>query len=539
MMRVIIRTSLLTALLLAPSADAQDPPAAPTAPMPAAPMPAAPMPAAPMPAAPMPAQHDEAGDAEQADASDAERADAPADEEAKPSWEMAFSGYFRAPIMMSLSRRPSPGENDQRQLQVVHAPNRLMDAGYSSFAYTRLQEGDWGELYVTAKRPHVEATIAFMGYWYAWAGYENGNASWVPAQAWVDLDSDVKLGALTPHVDLKGGVFWQRWGMFDKYDTYLFGRFHQAGGALEVHLPIGGAEARVVEGFGTNRNGVANVATGLTLLHYTHVGIKYRKLIDIGAYHNISWTRDPTLFIPPGMEPAAPLPAPGPDGEPGGGSNADAREAHMNVYGADINLRLPHVGHAWLAASRISLKNGWALPGIVEVMHSPGGSGLANNYMGYGEVGSTGSGTMSNLAGLYENSLRELGGQSQNALPNLALSAFGMFTHARRELLPEATVPERLMQLKWGSDLTLKMLPWLSVMMRYDSVDLDAEADGRAFRVVTPRLIFTSHVMSTESIWLQYSRYFYDDDVLLEASASQPYPNPDRNVIKLQANMSF
>jgi hypothetical protein len=76
-------------------------------------------------------------------------------------------------------------------------------------------------------------------------------------------------------------------------------------------------------------------------------------------------------------------------------------------------------------------------------------------------------------------------------------------------------------------------------MMRYDTVDLDAESDGRAFRVLTPRVIFTSHVLSTENIWLQYSRYYYDDDVRLVTSSSQPYPNPDRNVIKLQANMSF
>jgi hypothetical protein len=349
----------------------------------------------------------------------------------------------------------------------------------------------------------------------------------------------VKLGGYTPHVELKGGVFWQRWGTFEKYDTYLFGRFHQAGAALELQLPLGGAEARLVGGVGTNRNGAPGVATGLTLLHYAHAGLKYGKVLDVGLYHNSSWTRDPTLFLPPVTVPATPLPAPGPEGEPGGGPYSDAREAHMDVYGADVHLRLPRVGHAWVAVSRIGVENGWALPGIVEVMHSPGGSGLANNYLGYGELGSTGSGTLTNLAVWYESSLRELRGQSASTLPNLALNAFGMLTHVRRDLLPEATIADRVTQLKWGSDLTLKMLPWLAAMLRYDSVDLDADADGRAFRVLTPRVIFTSHVMSTESIWLQYSRYFYDDDVLLETSASQPYPNPDRHVVKLQANLSF
>jgi hypothetical protein len=197
------------------------------------------------------------------------------------------------------------------------------------------------------------------------------------------------------------------------------------------------------------------------------------------------------------------------------------------------------VGHAWLAASRINVKNGWALPGIVEVMHSPGAAGIANNYLGYGELGSTGSGALSNVAALYENSLRALQGAPDGSIPDLGLSVFGMLVHARRDLQPEATTAADLTQLKWGSDLTLKLFPWLALMLRYDSVDLDTSTDGRAFRVVTPRVTFTSHALSTESIWLQYSRYFYDSDVVLETSASQPYPNPDRNVIKLQANLSF
>jgi hypothetical protein len=76
-------------------------------------------------------------------------------------------------------------------------------------------------------------------------------------------------------------------------------------------------------------------------------------------------------------------------------------------------------------------------------------------------------------------------------------------------------------------------------MARYDQVDLDTNAPGHRFRVVTPRITFTSHILATESIWLQYSRYFYDDDLTLETSATQPYPHPDQHVIKLQANLSF
>jgi hypothetical protein len=476
--------------------------------------------------------------ATKAPADEARSADSPSADPPKPSWNLEFSGYFRAPMMIGLSERPNPDGTGEQKLQVSYAPNRVVDADYNSFAYTRLQEGDWAELYVTAKRPHVAATLAFMGYWYTWAGYENPKAAWVPAQAWVDLDSDVALGTLRPHVNLKAGVFWQRWGMFEKYDTYLFGRFHQVGGAFEVQLPLGSAEARLVEGFGTNRNGLPDVATGLTLLHYTHLGLKLGKWLDAGLYYNQSWTRDPALFAPPTTAPVSPPPTPGPSGEPGGGTYPDARDADMTVYGADVHLRLPHVGHAWVAASHIDVTNGWALPAIVEVMHSPGAAGIATNYLGYGEDGSTGSGALTNFALLYENSLRGLHGEPRGATPDLELNVFGMLARVERDLLAGATIPDDVTQLKWGSDVTLKLLPWLAFMLRYDMVDRDTSGAG-AFRAITPRVTFYSHALATESIWLQYSRYFYDDDVVLTTSASQPYPNPDRNIVKLQANLSF
>jgi len=464
---------------------------------------------------------------------------ATSEEKPAASWDISLSGYFRAPVMLGLSNRADPSDSTGAQhWQVTHAPNRLLDANYSSFAYTRLQEGDWAEIYVTAKRPHIAATVGLMGWWYTWAGYENPTAGWLPAQAWVELDSDVDVGALRPNVKLQVGVFWQRWGMFEKYDTYMFGRFHQAGGALEAHLPLGQTELRLLEGFGTNRNGAPGVGTGLTLLHYTHVGLRHKKLVDAGLYYNTSWTRDPSLFIGSGTAPEPTPVTPGPNGEPGGGSYAAARDARVDVLGADLHLRVPHAGHGWLAASRIHVENGWALPNIVEVLHSPGGSGLANNYLAYGSLGSSGSGSLFSLGLLYENSVQGLAGSPEGRWPDLTLSLFGMLVNTRRELSPEAEVDRALDQLKWGSDLTLKLFPWLAFMMRYDMVDLDTRAPGHAFRVVTPRVTFTTHVLSTESIWLQYSRYYYDD-LSLETTETQPYARPDQHVIKLQANLSF
>src|SRR5690242_363682 len=121
-------------------------------------------------------------------------------------------------------------------------------------------------------------------------------------------------------------------------------------------------------------------------------------------------------------------------------------------------------------------------------MHSPGAAGIARNYLGYGDDGGTGSGTLTNFAWLYENSLRGLRGEAPGATPDIGLELFGMLARVERDLIAEATVPDAVTELKWGSDVTLELEPWLAFMLRYDSVDRDVGAEGGAFHVITPRV---------------------------------------------------
>jgi hypothetical protein len=450
--------------------------------------------------------------------------------EEKPSeeWQTVFTGYFRAPVMLSLSQHRDPdAASRSSSTQMLFAPNRLVDANYSSFGYTRLQEGDWGEVYLTEKKAHVAATIAYMGWWYTGAGYPQPNANWAPAQAWVTLDSDFELGNRKPHIEFKAGIFWPKWGTFGKYDTYLFGRFHQAGESLQLDVPVNpDLKVSLVHGFGTNRNGSAAAGTGATLLHYARVDFDYKKLLKVGLYYNDSWTRDPTLFT--GEAPS------------GGGQYVDAKKADMTVVGVDASIERPVFGHLWVASAYLKVKNGWALSETVELMHSPGGVGIAQNYMGWGQPGSTGSGSMVNLAFLYENSLSILKGKGRgDLLPDVTLNLFALMANTHRERAVGAAISDRLEQLKWGADVTLDTLSWLGFMLRYDQVDLDMAHSGNRYSVLTPRAIFSSHFLSSENIWIQYSRYFYGDNVRLTPSATQPYRRPDLGVVKLQANMSF
>ena len=58
-----------------------------------------------------------------------------------------------------------------------YGPNRIVDWNYYSFAYTRLQEQDWAELFIHEKKKHVDAVVGWMGDWYQSAGFRNPDAA--------------------------------------------------------------------------------------------------------------------------------------------------------------------------------------------------------------------------------------------------------------------------------------------------------------------------------------------------------------------------
>jgi hypothetical protein len=471
-------------------------------------------------------------------------------------WHTSVSGYFRAPMAMGISSRPGPDNlNGPSATQVSYGPNRTVDANYWAFTYTRLQEQDWAELFVHEKHKHVEAVLGMMGYWLQAAGFRNPDASWFPGMAYVALDTDIGSGSFKPNVALTMGAWWPKFGYFEKYDTYTLGRFRQLGEQLQVTLPVTpDITAVVTQGFGTNRDGsysfvatgnpLYNAQIGLDLLTYENIQLTYGKYLDVGLHYNNEWTADPYLL----------------NGAPGSGkSYTDASQAHLSVVGAEAHVRAPYAGHLWISPSLIGVKNGWALAtGGTEVMHSLGGGGVAANYLGWYNtpVSSTGSGSILNLGFLYENSLSTVQGKPKGSLPEVTLSAFGLLANASLDLPANSTFPQKsLKEFKYGADVTVQALDWLAFVARYDVVNLDLDHPGYIYNVFSPRIVLSSHFLSGETVYLQYSRYTYGDNMTLGATwpwgaplvtgndvlQGGPYQGkkPDMDVIKLQATVSF
>jgi hypothetical protein len=488
------------------------------------------------------------------------------------NWQTSVTGYFRAPLALGISSRPNPDNlTGPSHTQVSYGPNRTVDANYFAFTYTRLQEQDWAQLFVHETHKHVDAVVGMMGYWFQSAGFRNPDASWFPGMAYLVLDTDFGLAGLKPNIALTMGAWWPKFGYFEKYDTYTLGRFRQMGEQLKLTVPVGDRfKAVVTQGFGTNRDGsynyegtnnpLYNSQTFVDLLTYENVELTDNKYVDVGLHYNTMWTADPNapLATTVGANPGTAL------------SYTNASQAHLTVIGAEANLIAPYAGRVWVSPSYIDVKNGWALGGDgaggTEVMHSLGGAGIATNYMGFAGIptASTGSGSMFNLGFLYENTLSGVLGKSKGSvMPEVTLSVFGLLADASLDLPANTTSPHpppSLKELKYGADVTVQPWDWLGFMLRYDIVNLDLDLPAYVFSAITSRVVFSTHFLSSESIYLQYSRYTYGDKMVLAGTwpwnsnantgslvpgngilQQGPYAGqkPDMDVVKLQATIAF
>jgi hypothetical protein len=469
-------------------------------------------------------------------------------------FEMSVSGYFRAPMTLGVSPRTDPGDQGgETRTQVSYGPNRTIDANYYSFAYTRLQEQDWAEMFFRAKKKHVEAVVGWMGYWFQGAGFRNYDAAWVPGVAYLTLDTDFRVGSIQPNIAFTAGAFWPSYGFHEKYDTYTLGRFRQLGEQLKLTVPVSpDLTVTIEQGFGTNRDGSFNTGApppyqatvGLNLLHYENVKVAYKDFGHVGLHFNHQWMRDPHLT----------------QRGSAGQSYADAREAKFTTVGGELDVRVPRAGRLWISPSYTRAKNAWALAqGGTELMHSLGGAGFAANYLAWDDnaTSSTGTGSSFNLGFLYENKLSTiLGKEAGEVMPEVTLNAFGLFIASQIDLPSTSVLPiDQMTQMKYGADLTVQPLNWLGVMLRWDEVNYNLDESGFVFSAISARATFSSHFLSSESIYIQYSRYHYGDhmviagkwpwgqDMIAGSRITQGGPyggeTPDMDVIKVQANVNF
>jgi hypothetical protein len=366
------------------------------------------------------------------------------------------------------------------------------------------------------------------------------------------------LGYENVRFQAKVGSFWARYGTagkYDagKYDTFVFGRTHVLGGTARMEIDVGKLTLWGEEGFGAKQPdpSIYNNAR-FTLLQHIHGGLGYNKWVDLSVHHLYSWTQEE---------------------DRDGSILKDVPNGSLSVVGADIRLRGGMYGELYAGYSHIGADHAITVAPAIEVLHSNGGGefglGVTSNYLDGPTKQSKGNGSVDSLSLQYDFSVTNLlenlkkpGSQFWGEGRDLTLSLFTMMNFVSSE----DKDADGVMKFKYGADLVFSALPWLAFAARYDRVQPNSKVPEQSFSILSPRLIFRSQWITHEEIFIQYSRYIYNqrtcDDVTEPTLCVQP-PNapvlpdgfgattgnqdpntrgapttrPDLNVIKLQASI--
>ncbi len=375
----------------------------------------------------------------------------------------------------------------------------LVDNDYylSGFAYTRLYEPDWSELFLSAKKGNYKAEFGLFASLYSdYASARLENQLGI-AQASVTAESFLDQKGLSVQL----GVFWDRFGYVEPYDTYVFGRTHQGGVKVAYELPFGG---HVQAGIGIHQ---AQLQQNLGLTPIAHVAGSFpvANRLTLGAYALRTWTRDRRQLSP-------------------------IQDGTMYVAGTDARYKLPSDrGSIYAALSYYHMDKVLYLAPALEVMHSTGGRGLTENFLGTA-ASDDGTGHMYSLA--VDAPIK--------VTDQIGVRAFGIATWVRspqRDEMDPLINRDRRMYLKWGVEPSYRIVPKLAVSVRFDRVVLDLYDAENSFRVLSPKVSFPLDTWG--EIFFQYSHYWYGDKVHLRSGQVPLETMPDSNVFKLQAQVRW
>lgn len=392
-------------------------------------------------------------------------------------FKFAFHGYARMPLSTQGTREPYLVDNDYY---------------LSGFAYTRLYEPDWSELRLSATKGDYTAEFALFASLYSDYAQAELTDQLGVAQASMTARNFFDQHGLTVQV----GVFWDKYGYIEPYDTYVFGRTHQGGAKASYELPGGG---RIQGGIGLHQAELQQNQGMTPLLHLA--GTRPVGPIEVGAYFERTWTRDKRQLSP-------------------------IQDGTMYVTGLDAKYKLPHDrGTAYLAFGYYHMDQALYLAPALEVLHSTGGRGITENFLGL-DASNNGTGHMYTLATDVKTKID----------PRTAVRVFGMGTWVRSPQVDDMDPlknKDRRLYFKWGVEPSYLVTPKLRVSARYDRVILDVYDAQNSFHVLSPKIAFPLDTWG--ELFLQYSHYWYGDKIQLRPGQVPLETIPDSDVVKLQA----
>jgi len=389
-------------------------------------------------------------------------------------------GYARMPLSSQGKREPYLVDNDYF---------------LSGFSYTRLYEPDWSELFFSARRGNYKAEFGLFASLYSDYAAARLENQFGIAQASVTAEKFLDVDPLSVQI----GVFWDRFGYIQPYDTYLFGRTHQGGVKVAYALP---GDGHVQAGIGVHQ---AQLQQNQGTTPVAHVAGNYPVYpgVQLGGYLLRTWTRDVRQLSP-------------------------IKNGTMYVAGVDARYQLPNdLGSAYLGFSFLKMDKVLYLASALEIMHSTGGRGITENFLGT-DSSDDGTGKMYNLAADVPVKITD----------KIGARAFGLASWVRSNQVDEMDPlqnRDRRLYFKWGVEPSYKLLQHLVGSVRFDRVILDVYDRDNSFRVLSPRLSFPLDQWG--ELFVMYSHYWYGDKVHLRPGQVPLETEPDTDVFKLQAQV--
>jgi len=463
------------------------------------------------------------------------------------SWKFEYHGYIRAPMRVGMGKRDKPG--DGQSSTTLHSPI-IPDDQYLSWQSSPHNKTDWAELYLSLGNSWAKGTVSIQGYNFADAGFSNPVTQLGISDGYVDLTPD--LGYENVRLAWRVGAFSNKYGSAGKYDageydTYMFGRIHNAGEALHIDYDIDENNSLWLEhGIGFRKPDPNHFNNSrFTLLNHAHVGFKHTEAIQFTAHYLHSWTQEEERSADPGipidgMGQSVPYNLPRATAT----SITGVPDGKMWVAGLDARFDLGAYGYFYAAFSRVGLKNATTVARAIEVIHSSGGGefglGVVDNYLGPSCVDtafntspglhgrayypqpadgfnptrpcSLGTGHVDTLLAQYEFSLTNFTQQSSGGQKfwgdgsDLVLKLYGMYNKVKSDYAPN----DGSHKLKFGADVAYSILPWLTAAVRFDRLQPNSKVPEQSFAILSPRLVFKSKWNTHEAITIQYSRYMYN-----------------------------
>ena len=461
-------------------------------------------------------------------------------------WSFSMKGSIRAPLRVGFGPR-----NDGKEGSEMHALPRIVGLGSGDWNYVGLAPNASVGLAITVANPVVSGTIIFSTSHLSDPSFPVIDDIGLD-QAYLTFKFPSAFGN-RGGIALMAGVFSERFGTsgpFQKssgyYSTYLFGRTHQAGESLTFDLDLSkklelilengvGAKTETVPFFANGERapegppeadffpGQQSQPYGSTFVHHTHAALLYDDYLRIAGHYLASWSPDDnTLAVGRHISPA-----------------------RLSVAGGDVHFD-KELYNLYVGYSHVDANNIYPLGDGVNVLHSGSGRALKLNFFGQKDR-FTGI-TPSNFSGaidtvLWQGMLRlaPLLGDPFGSR-DLNVAAYGMYNKAKspkEDPNDPTSVDVDDDKLKFGADVDLSLLKFMSVGTRVDRVMPRLADSSDAYTAISPRVSLYTKWKSKEQVIVQYTHFFLGKNTVPGSPYTDEYFHPDPDMLVVMGRMSF